>query len=109
MDSDNLNRAQYIWPLEVANVLAVCERRRRIGAADIVAFVNMLRKYPIVIDEQTATRAWGDVLTLARTQRLSAYDASYLELALRTGCPLASLDAPLNKSAVELGIALFDG
>jgi predicted nucleic acid-binding protein len=46
---------------------------------------------------------------LARTQRLSAYDAAYLELALRTGCPLASLDGPLNKAARRLGVALFEG
>ena len=56
-----------------------------------------------------ASKAFGDILTLARTHRLTAYDAAYLELALRTGCPLASLDDPLNGIAAGLGIALFTG
>ena len=69
----------------------------------------MLDGLPIVIDDQTAKNAFGEMLTLARTHRLTAYDAAYLELALRTGCPLASLDAPLNETAAGLGIALFEG
>ena len=97
------------WPLEVANVLAIAERQRRVTAAQITRFLANLDGLPITIDDQTATRALGDVLMLARTHRLSAYDAAYLELALRTGCPLASLDGPLNKAAAGLGIALFEG
>jgi predicted nucleic acid-binding protein len=98
-----------IWPLEVANVLAVCERRQRLSAADVAAFVGMLKRCPINVDEHTAASALGDVLSLAREHRLSSYDAAYLELALRSGCPLASLDAELNEAAKGLGIAMFDG
>jgi predicted nucleic acid-binding protein len=98
-----------IWPLEVANVLAVCERRNRLSAADVAAFIGLLQKFVIHVDENTAKNAFGDVLSLARAHRLTAYDAAYLELALRTSCPLASLDAELNASATGLGIALFDG
>jgi predicted nucleic acid-binding protein len=97
------------WPLEVANVLAIAERRKRIAAAQIARFLEILASLPIVVDDQTANKAFGDVLALARTHRLTAYDAAYLELALRTGRPLASLDALLNKTAVELGIAMFEG
>jgi predicted nucleic acid-binding protein len=98
-----------IWPLEVANVLVVCERRNRLSAADVAAFIHMLKDYPIAVDENTAGNAFGVVLSLARSHRLTPYDAAYLELALRTGSPLASLDAELNASAKGLGIALFDG
>lgn len=98
-----------IWPLEVANVLVVCERRNRLTAADVATFINMLKKYPIDVDEGAMRNAFGDILSLARAHRLTAYDAAYLELALRTGCPLASLDADLNASAAALGIAMFDG
>jgi predicted nucleic acid-binding protein len=101
--------APSIWPLEVANVLVVCERRNRLTAADVAAFISLLRKYPIHVDESTTANAFGDVLSLARSHQLTAYDAAYLELALRTGSPLASLDAKLNASATDLGIALFDG
>jgi predicted nucleic acid-binding protein len=35
------------------------------------------------------------------------YDAAYLDLALREGSQLASLDAALQKAAVKSGVALF--
>ena len=97
------------WPLEVANALTNSERRGRIVASEIGPFLEILGDLPISIDDQTAENALGETLTLARTWRLSAYDAAYLELALREGCPLASLDAPLNEAAAGLGIAIFQG
>jgi predicted nucleic acid-binding protein len=97
------------WPLEVVNVLAICERRGRVTDARIVEFLGFLGTLPITIDNQTVDKAFYEVLTLARTHRLTAYDAAYLELALRTGCPLASLDAALNGIATGLGVKLFSG
>ena len=97
------------WPFEIANVLAGAERKKRITAERIARFIDILGRLSIVIDDQTATKAFGDILTLARTHQLTAYDAAYLELAMRTGCPLASLDGPLNDTAAGLGVALFEG
>ncbi len=97
------------WSLEVANVLTICERRKRVTAARISQFLGFLSGLPIVFDEQTSKKALGEVLTLARAWRLSAYDAAYLELAMREACPLASLDASLNEAATGLGIVLFQG
>ncbi len=97
------------WPLEVANVLTIAERRKRIAEANSARFIDILNRLPIVVDEQTSKKAFGEVLSLARAWRLSAYDAAYLELAMREACPLASLDASLNKAATGLGIVLFQG
>lgn len=97
------------WPLEVANVLAGAERRKRITAERITRFIDILSRLPIIVDDQTATKAFGDTLRLARTHQLTAYDAAYLELAMRAGCPLASLDGPLNDTAAGLGVSLFEG
>ena len=52
-------------------------------------------------------QGWGDTLNLARRYQLSAYDAAYLELALRTGLPLATLDADLAKAATSAGVPMF--
>ena len=98
-----------LWPLEVANALVVCERRKRVSAARVVEFSNFVSGLPIEIYEQTVETALGETIALARRWRLSAYDAAYLELALREECPLASLDGPLNEAAAGLGIALFQG
>ncbi len=53
------------------------------------------------------TPTLGDTLNLARRYKLSAYDAAYLELALRTGFPLATLDANLAKAASTAGVLIF--
>ena len=96
-----------LWSLEVANVLLVGERRRRTTEAKVAQFVRLLGALPIAIDDQTSSRALGDTLTLARAHNLSAYDASYLELALRRGLPLATLDGRLRTAAAAVGVSLY--
>jgi predicted nucleic acid-binding protein len=88
-----------IWALEVANALLVAERRKRVSQTDSAAAWTSLQKLPIEIDRETGRRAGSDILVLARQQKLSVYDAAYLELAMRKGTPLASLDEPLRAAA----------
>lgn len=96
-----------LWALEAANVLAKVEARGLVTEARSQAFVALLNRLNIVTDKATAAHAMGDTLQLARRYKLSAYDASYLELALRTGSPLATLDAELKKAAKAAGVPLF--
>lgn len=96
-----------IWALEVANSLLVAERRRRISQGDSAAAWAALRKLPIETDAQTGQRDGSDILALARQGRLSAYDAAYLELAMRLGVPLASLDEVLREAARKLKVPLL--
>jgi predicted nucleic acid-binding protein len=94
-----------IWPLEVANCLLKGERRLRITSADSARFVALLGTLPISIDEETNARAFREILALARTYQLSAYDAAYLECASRRGLALATLDSRLREAARTHGIA----
>lgn len=96
-----------LWPLEVANGVLLGERRKRSTEAQAAKWLAYLGSLPITVDDETATRAWGDVLRLARAHNLSAYDAAYLELALRRGLPLATLDTPLNAAAKVVGVAEY--
>ena len=96
-----------LWHLEVANALLVGERRGRCTAADVATWLGFLAALPIRTDPETEARAWSDALTLARTYTLSAYDASYLELAVRRGLPLAALDGKLKTAALAAGVALY--
>jgi len=59
------------------------------------------------LDEPVPARAFGAVLDLMRTQRLPAYDATYLELAVRRALPLASNDRALRKAALAVGVPLL--
>ena len=96
-----------IWPLEVANVLVLSERKGRITAEASARFIEMLAALPIFIDEQTTQKALKEVLALARVWQTTSYDAAYLELAMRVGAPLATLDARLKAAAARLGIPVL--
>ena len=99
--------APSLWPLEVANALLVGERRKRATEAKAATFLVLLQSLPITIDDETATRAWRESLHLARAHQLSVYDAAYLELALRRGLPLATLDGKLKAAAAAVGVAEY--
>jgi predicted nucleic acid-binding protein len=92
------------WHLEVANVLALAERRRRITLADSAEFIDLLETLDIEHDDETSERAFGRVLDLARGENLTAYDAAYLELAMRLGIPLATKDGALQAAARRVGV-----
>lgn len=96
-----------LWPLEIANVLLQAVRRRRLGVADAMARLEILRSLPIRIDGATAERAWREILALARAEGLTTYDAAYLELALRCGLPLATRDRDLRQAADRCGVELL--
>ncbi|MBO0699111.1 MAG: type II toxin-antitoxin system VapC family toxin, partial [Zavarzinella sp.] len=68
-----------LFHLEIANILVVGERRNRSTESQAAAFLTRLAALPIVVDDQTGTRAWSDTLSLARGHGLSAYDAAYQE------------------------------
>jgi predicted nucleic acid-binding protein len=91
-----------LWPIEVANILVLGERRGRSTQAEASKWFRYLQMLPIDVDDETPARAWSDVMHVARSYQLSAYDACYIELALRLGLPLASLDDKL-KAAADLG------
>lgn len=93
-----------LWPLEVANALLVGERRKRSTEADTSKWTAMLAGLPIRVDDQTNAHAWTATLGLARFHNLSAYDAAYLELAIRLSLPLATLDEQLEVAAKAAGV-----
>jgi len=93
-----------LWWFEVRNILVVNERRRRIAESDTARFLLNLSRLRIRLDRVPDE---GAVLRLARTHRLSVYDAAYLELAQREGVPLATLDVDLRKAAANEGVALL--
>ena len=95
-----------LWPLEISNVLLAAERRRRLTRAQAFQCLEMLRSLPIVVDESASFRAMGEILSLARDQDLSTYDAAYLELSIREALPLATRDKALAAAAKRCGVPL---
>ena len=95
------------WRLEISNTILVGERRKRTSGAHSISFLTILDGYPVVFDAQTNAHALTETLRLARLYNLAAYDAAYLELALRLKLPLATIDQPLAKAAALAGVTLF--
>ena len=92
-----------LWWFEIRNILVVNERRGRIESADSDVFLNDLARLPIRIASDPNGRL---VVALARTHRLTAYDAAYLELAVRLTAPIATLDRALADAARAEGLEL---
>jgi predicted nucleic acid-binding protein len=95
-----------LWFFEVANVLIMAERRKKLSQAQSAKFLELLLALPIDVSDTSLEQVFSETTSLARQHKLSAYDAAYLRVAIEEGLPLASLDNALNKAAVAAGVAL---
>jgi len=96
-----------LWHLEVSNVLLGAEKRTDIDVGDSEGFIIQLENLPIYVDPLTANQVFSRIINIARNYKLTTYDASYLELAMREGVPLATLDKDLRKAAKKAKIDIY--
>ena len=96
-----------VWALEIANGLLVAERRQRLKQPDVLRFVSLLEGLSIQQDQLSVTESVTKVAPLGRTYGLSTYDAAYLEVAIRHGAPLATLDRTLQQAARRSGVEIL--
>jgi predicted nucleic acid-binding protein len=98
-----------LWLLEIVNTLLIAERRKRITYEQAQEFLDDLDGLEVIVEPTDSSLAFNDVYALARRHTLTAYDAAYLELAIRKGLPLASLDESLKKAALASNVKLVQG
>ncbi|HVT88449.1 MAG TPA: type II toxin-antitoxin system VapC family toxin [Tepidisphaeraceae bacterium] len=98
--------APAIWQLEVANLLIMAERRKRIDSSQMTRLVEAWDALPIALQPMLTIRQRSEVIGLARKHKLSAYDATYLELALRNNAKIATLDDSLIVAAQAEGVGI---
>jgi len=97
-----------LWHLEMANGLVVAERRGVLSVADSIRNLGNLEQLVVqALETQGDTVPLRQALSTARAFGLSAYDSVYLDLALKEGLPLATLDRTLRSAAKQAGIELF--
>ena len=94
-----------LWLYEVANVVELAVRRGRIPGEKALAFLESLADLPIEVENPSPTQVFVTVRTLAGQYLLTAYDAAYLELAIRHRLPIASLDKALSRAALVAGLS----
>ena len=95
-----------VWFYEASAVLAREQNRGTLAAPKADEFIAELKSLTITADEESAARVFTDVHRLALAYRLTSYDAAYLELALRRGLPLATLDDDLIRAGRLAGAAI---
>lgn len=96
-----------IWSLEIGNILISAERKKRITYAKITEFLSFLHNLNIQTDLETSARGFREIISLAHSEKLTTYDAAYLELSMRLGLPLATKDNDLAKAAKKIGIQVL--
>ena len=95
------------WPLEVTHELLMAVRRGRVPREKVHRFIEDLQGLSLHVEPPLSPIFWPGVLGFAEQYRLTAYDAAYLELAQRTGLPLATLDEALLTAANKAGVRLL--
>ena len=93
-----------LWHLETRNALLVAERRGRLSGQEVGERLGELNDLPIRTDREPSLQS---AFELARSHELTIYDATYLDLAMRHGAELATLDRALNRAAVAEGVAFL--
>ena len=96
-----------LWFPEVVNGVLVAERRGGVAASMSASFLGMVNALPIVEDAKRPFETQETILMLARAYKLTGYDATYLELVLRTGRALATFDRGLAESARSAEARVF--
>jgi len=96
-----------IWPLELGNALLVAERKKRLGKADVIRFLTLVSALAIMVEQESPERMLKEIIALARERHLSTYDASYLDLAMRLGLPLATQDGSLLNAARKCRVPAY--
>ena len=96
-----------LWHTEIANALLIAERRKVVTEAQVIDYLNKLSKLSIENDDMSPETRRDAVMALAREHKLTAYDATYLELALRIGGVLATFDRALVDAMRCAGGSVF--
>lgn len=96
-----------LWYPEVANSLLLAERQRVIAADQTASFLASLSIWEIVQDSVLPALCQAQVTHLGRVYKLTAYDATYLELAMRRAATLATFDRKLAEAARSAGVRVF--
>lgn len=96
-----------LWSSEMANMLLVAERRRRITASERANATRAILNLPLTFRHVPLPAMLDRVFNLANGQNLTAYDATYLDIAMREGLPLATLDTDLRAAALRMGVELI--
>ena len=97
----------FIWRLEVVNILGINLRNGKLTASELEAALDLLGKLPVIVDSLAFSVFPENLIPHMQRYNLSAYDASYLELAIRSSLPIATLDRKLRQACHDASLTVF--
>jgi len=95
------------WTLHLATICRIGEHQGLKSSREVDLFLNRLPTLKILVEEDTAARAFSDILLVSRSFNINVDDAAYIELAIRLSLPLATIDPSLSRAATAAGVTLF--
>jgi len=99
--------APMLWRLEVVNAILVKERRKILTAAQGTQLLELLQDWSVEVINQPAGQSLSQFASMARPHQLTAYDAAYLDVAMRLNLPLLTRDANLIAAARRVGVTVI--
>lgn len=101
--ADSETSVPVLWHTEITNALLVAERRKIVTEAQVIDYLNRLKDLPILTDSIVMVDHRDFIMSLAREYKLTTYDATYLDLALRSNATLATFDNDLANAMRKAG------
>ncbi len=96
-----------LWVYEFTNVLLQANKRARLNDTQVFTILDLMESLPINIVSETNLGALKNILALARAEKLTSYDAAYLDLAMTKNLPLATNDKALRRACENTGIDIL--
>jgi predicted nucleic acid-binding protein len=97
-----------IWNLEMANALVDSSKRGMVSPGDLDDHLAVIERLLAgSIENQIEGISIRRAFAAARAFRLTAYDATYLDLAQSEKLPLSTLDNQLRKAAQRAGVEIL--
>ncbi len=96
-----------LWYWEVTNIAVLAVRRANSPWSDMETQMADLLRLPFQVDHPSVDQVTSTTARLALANNLTVYDAAYLEIALRRGIPLATLDRRLAAAARDAGVEVI--
>jgi predicted nucleic acid-binding protein len=97
----------HLWWYELSNVLSVAVKRNRLTYSHAVHINSLLSSFNFITESTFGNIYSEKLLEITQCYHLSAYDAAYLELAVRKQGALGTLDKDLRKACIEAGIVVL--
>ncbi len=97
-----------LWWVELTNVINISIKRKLLSHQNLYEVISTFEVYEIDTFETHGSSYVEKLFLLTQKYQLTAYDATYLALALKEDCGIATHDKALKTASIEAGIKAYN-